>query len=46
MKGYTSYVEELGNKYGWLLDGEKVGESLFDDSILLSAFWWAPIWLT
>ena len=39
MKGYISYVEELGNKYGWLLEGEKVGDSLFDDALLHSAFW-------
>ena len=38
MKGYISYVEELGNKYGWMLDGEKIGESLFDESLLQSAF--------
>ena len=38
MKGYISYVEELGNKYGWLLDGEKISESLFDASMLHSAF--------
>lgn len=38
MKGYISYVEELGNKYGWLLEGEKVGDSLFDDALLHSAF--------
>jgi len=38
MKGYISYVEELGNKYGWMLDGEKIGESLFDEGLLHSAF--------